>query len=148
MKAQTQVALLLAAMLYLAWGIALWVAPPQTHALLTAGFYSAGVSALFGAALMALSVLCVLAAAHTLRPMVQAAATALLLVGLTAAYQMFVGHSILTGAATVISLALNLGIGLFLLIAVSDGVFELEGNGARNGRKRTRVTRRMTPRRA
>ena len=98
---------------------------------------------------MSLSVLCVLAAAHTLRPMVQAAATALLLVGLTAAYQMFVGHSILTGPATVISLALNLGIGLFLLIAVSDGIYGLDANGGRLGRKRPRVTRRaMTPRRA
>lgn len=124
MKAQTQVALLLAAMLYLAWGIALWVAPQSTHALLTGGFYSAGIGALFGAALMALAVLFVLGAAHVLRPMVYAAATALLLIGLTAAYQMFMLHSVMQGPATVVSLVLNLGIGLFLLIAVSDGVFE------------------------
>jgi len=147
MKAQTQVALLLAAMLYLAWGIGLWVAPQQSHALLTGGFYSAGVGALFGAALMALAVLFVLAAAHVLRPLVHAAATALLLVGLTAAYHMFMVHSVMQGPATVISLLLNLGIGLFLLIAVSDGVFEIDGNG-RGARKRSRVTRRMTPRRA
>ena len=147
MKAQTQVALLLAAMLYLAWGIGLWVAPQQSHALLTGGFYSAGVGALFGAALMALAVLFVLAAAHVLRPLVHAAAAALLLVGLTAAYQMFMLHSVMQGPATVISLLLNLGIGLFLLIAVSDGVFEMEANG-RGARKRSRITRRMTPRRA
>lgn len=146
MKSQTQIALLLAAMLYFAWGFALWVAPQQAHALLTGGFYNAGVSALFGAALLAMAVLYVLAAAHVLRPLVHAAATALLLVGLTAAYQMFMVHSVLQGPATVVSLALNLGIGLFLLIAASDGIFELD-NG-RNGRKRARVSRRMTPRRA
>lgn len=147
MRAQTQVALLLAAMLYFAWGISLWVAPQQVHGLMIAGFYSSGVSALFGAALLGLATLFVLAAAHVLRPLVYAAATALLLIGLTAGYQMFLVHTVLQGPLTVVSLALNLAVGMFLLIAVSDGVFELEGNGAR-GRKRTRSVRRMTPRRA
>lgn len=149
MKAQTQFALLLAAMLYLVWGVSLWVAPHYAYPLLTVGPYSAGVSALFSASLLAMAVLYVIAARHVLRPLLHAAATSLLLIGLTAGYQMFLVHSIAQGPATVVSLILNLGIGLFLLIAVSDGVYGLDANGGRIGRKRPRVTRRaMTPRRA
>ena len=147
MKAQTQVALLLAAMLYFAWGIALWIAPHHTHMLLTSGPYSAGVNSLFGATLMGMGVLYVIAMMHTLRPLLHAAASALLLVGLTAAYQMFMVHSVSQGPATVISLALNLAIGLYLVIAASEGVLEITANG-RGRRKRSRVTRRMIARRA
>ena len=141
MKAQTQVALLLAAMLYFAWGVAFWVSPPDAHALLVTGGYSRGIGALFGAALLGLAALYVLAAAHVLRPMVHAAATTLLLIGLTAAYQMFMLHNLVQGPATVISLILNLGIGLFLLIAVSDGVFE--PTAKRSPRARRTVGRRL-----
>lgn len=143
MKTQIRIALVLAAGLYLAWAGGLWFLPGRTYSLLTADPYSPGLSALFGASLVAMAVLFVITVRHPLRPLVHASSSALLLIGLTAAYQMFLTHGMAQGLATVVSLILNFAIGLFLVMAVSSAI---EADGAR--RRRPRAARRaMTPRR-
>lgn len=143
MKTQIRIALILAAGLYLAWGGGLWFLPGRTYGLLTADPYSAGMGALLGASLLAMAGLFVVTVRHPLRPLVHVSSSALLLIGLTAAYQMFLTHGLVQGVATVISLILNFAIGLFLLIAVSNAI---DGHGGR--RRRPRGARRaMSPRR-
>ena len=143
MKTQIRIALALAAGLYLTWGFGLWFLPAPTYHLLTVDPFSPSFSALFGASLLAMAVLFVTTVRHPLRPLVHASSVALLLIGLTAAYQMFLTHSMAQGLATVVSLILNFAIGLFLLIAVSSAI---DDDGGR--RRRPRAARRaMTPRR-
>lgn len=144
MKAQVQVALALAAVLYLAWGLVMWMAPERAHMLVTAGPYDVATTAMLGAALLGFAALFVIAARDPVRPLVQACAVALFLLGVTVGYQMFFLRSIHQVPATATSLIVNLGLAFYLMVSLVEGVT----SGSHNGRKRIRVSRRMAARRA
>lgn len=146
MKAQVQVALVLAAVLYLLWGLGMLVAPDRTHALLTTGPYDVATTALLGASLIGFAALFLMAAREPVRPLVRACAVALLFLGVTAGYQMFFSRSIHQAPAVATSLILDLGLAFFLMVALADGLHN--GDRSESARRRMRGPRRMVARRA
>lgn len=147
MKAQVQVALVLAAVLYCAWGLGLLVAPDRAHALLSAGPHDVATTALFGASLFGFAALFVIAAREPTRPLVRACALSMLFLGLMVGYQMFFLRSIHQAPAMATSLIIDLGLAFYLMVSLAEGLYT-NGHGSRTGRKRMRTSRRVAMRRA
>ncbi|HEX9627086.1 MAG TPA: hypothetical protein VGA00_09130 [Acidiferrobacterales bacterium] len=109
MKTQIQITLLVAAALYMAWGLALLLAPGASHGLVSTGPYDVAVTALFAAALLGMMATFLIAAYDPEKEIVRAAATGLAFVGFTSAYLMFIAHAIPVSPVTVVSLLVGLG---------------------------------------
>jgi hypothetical protein len=127
MKAQVQIALVIVALLYLAWGLALLLAPEQAHALLSTGPYNATTSAMFGAALFAFVTIFFIAAHEPMREIVHASAVGLAFFGVVAAYQMLVANTMPQSPPTVISLMINLAVAVYLLMSLTYAAVEMQG---------------------
>lgn len=108
MKTQIQITLLVAAALYMAWGLALLLAPGVSHRLISTGPYDPSTTALFAAALLGMMVTFLIAAYDPEKEIVRAAATGLAFVGFTAAYLLFIGKSIPLSVVSVGSLGVDL----------------------------------------
>jgi hypothetical protein len=108
MKTQIQVTLLIAAALYMGWGLTLILAPGTSHALLSLGPYDGVTTAMFGAALLGMMVTFVIAAYDPEKEIVRASAVGMAFVGFTAAYLVFITKAMPLSIYTVGSLAIDL----------------------------------------
>lgn len=108
MKAQIQVTLLIAAALYMGWGLTLVLAPGTVHPLLSLGPYDSVTTAMFGAALLGMMATFVIAAYDPEKEIVRASATGMAFVGFAAAYLVFIAKSMPLSLYTVGSLAIDL----------------------------------------
>ncbi len=142
MKNQIQVMLLVAAALYMAWGLALLLAPMVAHGLISTGPYDPVVTAMFGAALVAFTVTFLIAARDPVKEIVRASTAAMILLGFTAAFFIFIGKSMPMSFVTGLSLLLDLAVGGFLFLAEAKLDLMRHAKPARsrvsNGRRRRR----------
>lgn len=122
MESAIRALLLLSAALYMGWGLALVLAPEMTHTLISYGPYDPSTTAMFGAALIGMMVMFVIAAYDPEREIVRAAVAGLAVVGFTAAYLVFIANAMPLRPVTVLSLVYDLTAGgaLFLLEARLD----------------------------
>jgi hypothetical protein len=122
MESLIRFTLVVAAALYLGWGLSLILAPDVTHTLISSGPHDPVSTAMFGAAMLAMMIVFVIAAYDPKREIVRASAAALAVVGLTAAYLMSVPGLMPLSLITGFSLLVNLGACgvLFLLEASLD----------------------------
>ena len=109
MKTQLQVTLMLAAAVYLGWGMSMLLAPSVAHQLLSKGPSDPVTNALFGTALIGGVVMFVIAARNPVKEIVRAAASMMALIGLTSAYLLFIPKVIPFSLVTVVSLVIDLG---------------------------------------
>jgi drug/metabolite transporter (DMT)-like permease len=120
-KTQVQVALVIAALLYLAWGLGMLLAPELAHQMLSTAPQNPATAAMFTAALFAFAVVFFIGAHEPAHEVVHAAAAGLLFFGVAAAYQMFAAKTMIASPATVASLIINLGAAFFLLLSLTEG---------------------------
>jgi peptidoglycan/LPS O-acetylase OafA/YrhL len=122
MESQIRFTLLIAAALYMGWGLALILAPVASHNLISVGPYDPVTTAMLGATLIGMMVMFVIAAYDPEREVVRASAAGLAIVGFTAAYLAFIAKAMPITPITVISLLVDLcaGIVLFLTEARLD----------------------------
>ena len=109
MESQIRFTLLIAAALYMGWGLALVLAPQVSHSLISNGPYDPVTTAMFGATLIGMMVMFVIAAYDPEREIVRASAAGLAVVGFTAAYLIFIAKAMPLAPITVISLLADLG---------------------------------------
>lgn len=143
MKAQIQVTLLIAAALYMGWGLTLVLAPGAVHPLLSLGPYDSVTTAMFGAALLGMMATFVIAAYDPEKEIVRAAAVGMAFVGFTAAYLVFIAKSMPLSLYTVGSLAIDLvccGV-LFLSEARLDFAAKRRPAARGRGKKRMALAR-------
>jgi len=114
MRLRLQIALLVAAVLYMGWGLGLLLAPAAAQTLMSAYANDPVMSRLFGASLIAWTIAFCIGARHPEREIVHACIVACTVVSLIVAYAMFVAESMPRVAPTVISLGLNSALALFL----------------------------------
>ena len=110
MESLIRFTLIVAAALYLGWGLSLILAPQVTHALISSGPHDPVTTAMFGAAMLGMMIMYVIAAYDPEREIVRASAASLAVVGFTAAYLMFVPKVMPMSLITVFSLLVNLGV--------------------------------------
>ena len=108
MTSQVQLTLLGATMLYMAWGLALLFAPGPAQRLISAGPYDSVTTAFLAIAFIGFAITFLLGARDTAREIVRAAAVILTLIGLSAAFLMFVVKLMPVGFATGVSLVVDL----------------------------------------
>ena len=110
MESQIRFSLLIAAALYMGWGLALALAPQASHGLISNGPYDPVTTAMFGAALIGMTIMFVIAAYDPEREIVRASAAGLAVVGFAAAYLVFIVKAMPLTPITVISLLADLGV--------------------------------------
>lgn len=109
MRSQIRFTLLIAAALYMGWGLSLVLAPGASHSLISNGPYDPVTTAMFGAAMIGMMIMFVIAAYDPEREIVRAAAAGLAVVGFTSAYLIFIAKAMPLAPITVISLLVDLG---------------------------------------
>jgi hypothetical protein len=109
MESQIRFTLLIAAALYMGWGLSLVLAPGASHSLISNGPYDQVSTAMFGAAMIGMMIMFVIAAYDPEREIVRAAAAGLAVVGFTSAYLIFIAKAMPLAPITVISLLVDLG---------------------------------------
>lgn len=109
MESQIRFTLLIAAALYMGWGLSLMLAPGASHGLISNGPYDPVTTAMFGAAMIGMMIMFVIAAYDPEREIVRAAAAGLAVVGFTSAYLIFIAKVMPLAPVTVISLLVDLG---------------------------------------
>ena len=109
MQSQIRFTLLIAAALYMGWGLSLMLAPGTSHGLISNGPYDPVTTAMFGAAMIGMMIMFVIAAYDPEREIVRAAAAGLAVVGFTSAYLIFIAKAMPLAPITVISLLVDLG---------------------------------------
>lgn len=117
MESLVRFTLIVAAALYLGWGLSLILAPEVTQALISRGPYDPAVTALFGAAMLGIMMQFVIAAYEPERGIVRAAAAALAVIGLVAAWLMFGAGILPVSLVTVFSVLVDLGACAVLFLA-------------------------------
>jgi hypothetical protein len=117
MESQIRFTLLIAAALYMGWGLSLVLAPGASHSLISNGPYDPVTTAMFGAAMIGMMIMFVIAAYDPEREIVRAAAAGLAVVGFTSAYLIFIAKAMPLGPLTVISLLVDLGACAVLFLA-------------------------------
>lgn len=122
MESQIRFTLVIAAALYMGWGLALLLAPQMSHTMVSTGPYDPATTAMFGAAMIGMMIMFVIAAYDPEREIVRASAAGLAVVGLTAAYLIFIAKVMPLRPITVISMLIDLGacVLLFLMEARLD----------------------------
>lgn len=133
-QAQAQVALVIAAVLFLGWGLALLIKPHATHALLSTAANDPATTAMFGGALFAFAAMFFIAWREPAREIVYASAVSLMFLGVVAGYQLLIGKHMPQNPATVITLVLTLGISVYLFISLTEAAMNLAAV-ARKGRR-------------
>lgn len=122
MESQIRFTLLVAAALYMGWGLSLLLAPGVSHSLISNGPYDPVTTIMFGAAMIGTMIMFIIAAYDPEREIVRASAVSLAVIGFTAAYLIFIAKVMPLGPLTVISLLVDLGACglLFLMEARMD----------------------------
>ena len=113
MRIYTQISMLYAAAVYLMWGIGFMLAPTEMHKILSAGPYDPAISALFTASLLAFAVIIIAFVNFLNRAFITITIVIVAFLGVTAIYQMANGQ-IISNAATISTLVITCGVGLFL----------------------------------
>lgn len=108
MKTQMQVTLLLAAAVYMGWGLSMLLAPSVAHHLVSFGPTDPVLDAMFGVALVSFAIMFLIAARDPVKEIVRAAASAQGLIGLTAAYLLFITKTMPFNIVTASSLVVDL----------------------------------------
>jgi hypothetical protein len=116
MESMIRSTLLVSAALYMGWGMVLVLAPQQAHAIISVGPYDPVTTAMFGAAMIGMMVMFVIAAYDPEREIVRAAAAGMTVVGFTAAYLIFIAKGMPLSAYTVLSLIVDLGAAAILFL--------------------------------
>lgn len=116
MESLIRFTLVVAAALYLGWGLALILAPQVTHAVISGGPFDPVTTTLFGAGLIGMTIVFVIAAYDPEREIVRASAAALAVVALAALYLMFLPGGMPWSAVTGFSLLVNLGAAFVLAV--------------------------------
>jgi len=119
MESQIRFTLLVAAALFMGWGLSLVLAPGVSHGLISNGPYDPVTTAMFGSALVGMMMMFVIAAYDPEREIVRASAASLAVVGFTAAYLIFIAKAMPLGPLTVISLLVDLGACAVLFLAAA-----------------------------
>ena len=132
MKTQLQLTLLIAAALYLAWGLGLMLAPTVTQSMISSGTHDPTVTALLGASFLGLMVSLLIAARNPVKEIVRAVAASMTLVGFTGAYFMFAAHTMPLSGLTVASLLVDLGAAAILFLI--EGKLDIQRH-ARTGQR-------------
>jgi peptidoglycan/LPS O-acetylase OafA/YrhL len=109
MESLIRFTLIVAAALYLGWGLSLILAPEVTQTLISNGPHDPVTTAMFGAALLGMMIMFIIAAYDPEREIVRASAAALAVIGFTAGYLMFVPRVMPLSLVTLFSLLVNLG---------------------------------------
>jgi hypothetical protein len=109
MESLIRFTLLLSAALYMGWGLALVLAPETTHTLISYGPYDPATTAMFGAAMVGMMIMFIIAAYDPEREIARASAAGLAVVGFTAAYLIFIAKTMPLSLITVLSLVVDLG---------------------------------------
>lgn len=143
MESTIRFTLLVSAALYMVWGLTLILAPNATHALISAGPYDPVTTAMFGAAMIGMMTMFVIAAYDPEREIVRAAATGLVVVGFTAAYLIFIAKGMPLSGYTVLSLVVDLGAAAILFLTEARLDLRQQTSKAKRGGT---VTRRRTAR--
>lgn len=136
MRGHVQLALGLAALLYLVWAITFLVAPQTAHQMVNTGAYNPGMAGMFAAALFGLGAMLLIASAEPDPGIVAAAAAALAVVALIAGYQMLIAGYMPQKTLTVVSLLLNIAAAAYLF--VTQALAAQHGAGATTGGGRAR----------
>ncbi|MEK7840006.1 MAG: hypothetical protein AAB252_02400 [Pseudomonadota bacterium] len=140
MKNHVQSALVIAAILYLGWGLSLLVAPEQMQALLSSGTYDPTTTAMFGASLFAFVLVFLIAAHNPTQETVHASVSGLLFIGFVGLYQMFVAKGMPQTTLTVLSMVINLAVAIYLLITLTDAAMVV--GGGKRGKAKPKARRR------
>ena len=141
MKTRIQATLLIAAALYMGWGVGLLLAPGMSQSMISVGPPDSSTTAMLGAALLGLMVTFLFAAYDPEKEIVRDSATGMAFVGFTAAYLMFSTKSMPLSAATFISLVIDLGAAGLLFLSETGLNLKRRTAGAR-GKRRRAATRR------
>jgi len=140
MRGHVQLALGLAALLYLVWAITFLVAPELAHHMVNTGAYNPGMAGMFAAALFGLGAMLLIASAEPEPGIVAAAAAALAVVAVIAAYQMLIAKYMPQQTMTVISLVLNSAAAAYLFVMQSQAAQEAAAAPARSARARPKAS--------
>jgi hypothetical protein len=116
-KIRIQVALLLGAILYASWGLGLLLASEASHALISRSAFDGVTANMFGASLLALVVIFLVAAREPVGVLVRASAVSMLIIGAMAAALMFLVKIMPVNPTNIISIVVDFGVCGFLLFA-------------------------------
>ncbi|KPL27742.1 MAG: hypothetical protein AMJ72_07065 [Acidithiobacillales bacterium SM1_46] len=139
MRGYVQLALGLAALLYLVWAITFLVAPETAHQMVNTGPYNPGMAGMFAAALFGLGAMLLIASAEPEPGIVAGSAAALAVVAVVAGYQMLIAKYMPQATWTVISLLLNTAAAAYLFVMQAQAAQESAGTPARGGRARPKA---------
>jgi len=143
MESQIRFTLLVAAALYMAWGLSLVLAPQMSHDLISHGPYDPATTAMFGAAMIGMMIMFVIAAYDPEREIVRALAAGLAVVGFTAAYLIFIAKAMPLRPITVISLLVDLAAcGVLFLLEARLDLLKQSAKGRRSGSSSRRTSAR------
>ena len=146
MRNHVQGALVIAAMLYFAWGLSLLVAPQPMHALLSSEPLNAATTSMFTAGLFAFVTVFLIAAHRPERETMHAAVAGLLFYGLVAGYNVFIAGAMKTNVWTVSSVVVAVALAAYVLLGLTEAAMNLEAGGKRA--RRPAPVRRRKARRA
>jgi hypothetical protein len=138
MESQVRFSLLVVAALYMGWGLALALVPEAGHGLISHGPDDPVTTAMFGAALIGMTIMFVIAAYDPEREIVHASASGLVVVGFAAAYLVFIVKAMPLTPITVISLLAGIGICGVLLLTEA----RIDLRNQEKPRRRVHATRR------
>ena len=120
MKLRVQIALLIAAFLYMGWGLALLLAPEASAQLMSEDPYNRVTTRMLGATLLSWTIAFCIAARRPTTEVVQASIVALFTIGVVVMLLMAFGQ-MRTSAPTQMSLWVDLGAGVLLLASEFSG---------------------------
>lgn len=132
MKTQLQLTLLIAAALYLAWGLGLMLAPTVTQSMISVGTHDPAVTALLAASFLGLMISLLIAARNPVKELVRAVAVSMALIGFTGAYFMFAAKAMPLSGLTLMSLLVDLGAAAVLFLI--EGKLDIQRH-ARTGQR-------------
>jgi len=144
MKTRIRIALVIAGVLYAAWGFGLLFAPESSHRLMSLEGTDSATTRLFGAAMLAWAYAFVAAAQQPVRELLRIAATAMLVIGATAAYLMFGARSMLVQVTTIVSLVVDLGVCGYLFMALTTMEHKAQARALRAKRRQRTVAAKKT----
>lgn len=126
MRHYAQIALVIAALMYLLGGLYLLLAPQSAYPLLSTGPYDPAGAALLTAAVLAFATIFLIAAHDASRVALHVSTVGLLFLGIAGAHQMFIAQTLTRSAVTVMGLIVDLVVAVYLLIALSEAAMRLE----------------------
>lgn len=116
MKTRVRIALALASILFLAWGLGLVFYPEASHKLISRGAYDSVTVRMLGGSFLGWVVICLVAIYTPGQEIIRAISLATLIISIVTIVLMFVIHSMPVQDTTIISLVVAIGSAIYLLI--------------------------------